>query len=149
MKKSLVTVVLAMSIALLAQTNPPQPAGAPQGGAPAAGAQPGAAQSGQKTIKDPAEFNAYMTATTLTDPNQKAASLEAFAQQYPSSVVKEDALEGAMAEYQKAGNAPKASQTANTLVQTNPSNVAALAVLVYGKRQAANQATTPATQGQN
>ena len=145
MKNSLVAVVLAMSIALLAQTNPPQPAGAPQGGTPAVGAQ----QGGQKTIKDPAEFNAYMTATTMTDPNQKAAALEAFAQQYPSSVVKEDALEGAMAEYQKAGNAPKASQTANTLVQTNPSNVAALAVLVYGKRQAANQATTPATQGQN
>ena len=89
-----------------------------------------------------------MTATTTTDPNQKGAALEAFAQQYPNSVVREDALEGAMAEYQKAGNAAKSAQVANTLAQANPNNMAALAVLVYGKRQAAGQATNPAAQQQ-
>jgi hypothetical protein len=143
MKKFLLTVVLGASAVLVAQSTPAQ---AQTSGTDAqANAQ---AQGGQKTIKDPAEFNAYMTATTLTDPAQKAASLESFAQQYPSSVVKEDALEGAMAEYKKAGSAAKASQVANTLIQTNPSNVAALAVLVYGKRQAANQTQNPAQQQQ-
>src|SRR5712671_799657 len=144
MKKFLLTVVLGASAVMAAQSTPAQPAQT-TGTDAQANAQ---AQGGQKTIKDPAEFNAYMTATTLTDPTQKAAALESFAQQYPSSVVKEDALEGAMAEYQKAGNAAKASQVASTLVQTNPNNVAALAVLVYGKRQAANQSQNPAQQQQ-
>jgi hypothetical protein len=144
MKKFLLTVVLGASAALVAQSTPAPPAQT-SGTDAQANAQ---AQGGQKTIKDPAEFNAYMTATTLTDPAQKASALESFAQQYPSSVVKEDALEGAMAEYQKAGNAAKASQVATTLTQTNPNNVAALAVLVYGKRQAANQSQNPAQQQQ-
>ena len=141
MKKFLVTMVFGVSTVLVGQTTPSQPAGSTQGSSQGSGAS--SAQGGQKTIKDPAEFNAYMTATTTTDPNQKGAALEAFALQYPSSVVKEDALEGAMAEYQKAGNAAKSAQVANTLAQANPNNMAALAVLVYGKRQAANQNQNP------
>lgn len=152
MNKFLVTVAFGVvSTALVGQSTPGQPAGSSgtQGssqtstqGSSQTSAQ-SSSQSSQKTIKDPAEFNAYMTATTTTDPNQKGAALEAFAQQYPGSVVREDALEGAMAEYQKAGNAAKSAQVANTLAQANPSNVAALAVLVYGKRQAANQNQNP------
>ena len=63
-----------------------------------------AAPAGQKTIKDQTEYNAYITATGLTDPGQKAAALEGFVQQYPNSVVKEDALAAAMGAYQQAGN---------------------------------------------
>lgn len=136
MKKFLLIAVLASTSAALAQTSAQQPSG--QSGA----AQSGTAQAGApqpKTIKDPSEYNAYMTATTQTDPNQKAAALEAFVQQYPNSVVKEDALEEAMAAYQAGNNAAKASEVADRLLQANPNNLAALTVEVYSKRMAANQ----------
>src|SRR5882757_3547289 len=124
MKKFLVAVVLAFATTAFAQTDATQQ---PQG----------AAQ--QKTIKDPTEYNAYITATGLTDPNQKAAALEAFVQQYPNSVVKEDALAAAMAAYQQAGNLAKSAEVAGRILQANPNNVPALAVSVYTKRaQAVN-----------
>src|SRR5260221_6782875 len=102
MKKFLATVVLATSAAAFAHTGADQPSASDQ-------AQNSTAQSGaqQKTIKDAAEYNAYISATGQTDPGAKAAALEAFVQQYPNSVVKEDALEGAMAAYQQAGNMGK------------------------------------------
>src|SRR5258706_6173441 len=92
----------------------------------------------QKVIKDPTEYNAYITATQLTDPTQKAAALEGFVQTYPNSVVKEDSLEAAMAAYQQSGNAAKASALANQILQVNTNNVSALVVLANAKRQAAN-----------
>jgi hypothetical protein len=55
----------------------------------------------QKTIKDPAEYNAYIAALNINDPKQKAAAMEAFVSQYPNSVVKIDAMEQAMAAYQR------------------------------------------------
>jgi tetratricopeptide (TPR) repeat protein len=123
MKKFLVAAVLAFATAAFAQTDNAQQPSAPQ----------------QKTIKDPAEYNAYITATGLTDPNQKAAALEAFVQQYPNSVVKEDALAAAMAAYQQAGNLNKSAEVAGRVLQANPNNVPALAVSVYTKRaQAVN-----------
>ena len=54
------------------------------------------AQPQQKTIKDPAEYNAYMSAISATDPNAKAQALEAFLQQYPNTIVKEETLEQLM-----------------------------------------------------
>src|SRR4051812_47566154 len=125
MKKFLVAVVLATATAAFAQTDATQQQGATQG-APQ-----------QKTIKDPAEYNSYITATGLTDPAQKAAALEAFVQQYPNSVVKEDALAAAMAAYQQAGNLAKSADVAARILQTNPNNVPAIAVSVFTKRQQA------------
>ncbi len=61
----------------------------------------------QKVIKDPAEYNAYITALNTTDPAAKAAAMEAFVTQYPNSIVKIDALEQAMAAYQQANNQQK------------------------------------------
>src|SRR5438445_688627 len=87
----------------------------------------------QKVIKDPTEYNAYITATQLTDPNQKAAALETFVTTYPNSVVKEDALATEMAAYQQAGNAAKSAEVAQRVLQANPNNVPALVVTVYGK----------------
>src|SRR5882757_3371537 len=129
MKKFLVAVVLAFATTAFAQTDATQQ---PQG----------AAQ--QKTIKDPAEYNAYITAIGLTDPNQKAAALEGFVQQYPNSVVKEDALAAAMAAYQQAGNLPKSADVAARVLQSNPNNVPAIAVSVYTKRQQAVNTNNPA-----
>src|SRR5689334_24793972 len=65
------------------------------------------AQSQTKTIANAEEYNAYMSATQQQDPSAKAAALEAFVQQYPNSVVKEEALVAAMAAYQQAGDLQK------------------------------------------
>lgn len=116
MKKFLIAAVLISLTTAFAQTSN-APAAAPQ----------------QKVIKDPAEYNAYITATQLTDPNQKAAALESFVTTYPNSVVKEDALATEMAAYQQAGNAAKSADAAAKVLQINPNNVPALVVIVYGK----------------
>lgn len=110
------------------------------------GAQPGQTAAGQstnaqpqqKTIKDPAEYNAYMSAISSTDPNAKAQALEAFLQQYPNTVVKEETLEQLMAAYQAAGNAAKMTDAGNRLLQVNPNNVRALALLTFSARAAGN-----------
>ncbi len=93
----------------------------------------------QKQIKDPAEYNAYVNAIQQTNPAQKAAAVEAFLQTYPNSVMKEDALEQLMAAYQGAGDAQKTIDTANRVLQANPNNVRALALLAYNSRAAASQ----------
>lgn len=119
MKKFLIAAVL-ISATAFAQTTPP---------------------AQQKTIKDPAEYNAYISATGLTDPTQKAAALDSFVQQYPNSVVKEDALAAEMAAYQQAGNSAKSMEAAAKVLQANPNNVPALVVTVYGKLAAARAAS--------
>jgi len=102
-----------------------------------------AAQSGtsEKVIKDPTEYNAYVTALNLTDPAAKGAAFENFVQKYPNSVVKEDALEQAMAGYQQAGNSDAVGRMASALLQINGSNVRALAVHVALSRAQAVPAT--------
>ena len=92
------------------------------------------AQSQTKTIANAEEYNAYMSATQQQDPSAKAAALEAFVQQYPNSVVKEEALVAAMAAYQQAGDLQKSASTAAQLLQVDPNNVPALAVQTYVKR---------------
>src|SRR5262245_59728288 len=130
MRKVLVTFVLALSGAAFAQGNTSQPS-----------SQPAADQqaSGQKVIKDPAEYNAYITALNTQDPAAKAAAMEAFVKQYPQSVVLTDALEQAMAAYQQAGNAAKVEETAKRLLQLTPNNVRALAIVVALDRAKATQ----------
>ncbi len=98
-----------------------------------------AVAQGQKVIKDPAEYNAYMAALNMTDPAQKAIAMEAFVQQYPSSIVKIDALEQALAAFQQAGNQPKVEQTAGRLLEVEPANVRALAILTFLTRAKAAQ----------
>jgi hypothetical protein len=89
MRKMIITMVMA-ALAAVAQT------------------QPGQAQAAsQRVIQDPDEYNAYIAALNLEDPAQKAAALESFIQQYPSTVVKSDALEQLLAAYNATGNQPK------------------------------------------
>lgn len=129
MKKSLVMLVLMFATAGFAQTTEP------------AAGQSGAAAPAQqkKEIKNPAEYNAYMGALQQTDPAAKASALEAFLQTYPSSVMKEDALELLMRTYQQENNLPKTEDAANRLLQANPNNVTALALLSYARRMQALQ----------
>ncbi|HZD93128.1 MAG TPA: hypothetical protein VE133_02680, partial [Candidatus Sulfotelmatobacter sp.] len=133
MKRVLVTFVLALTTAALAQgTSPSQQPPAQQ---PAASDQQGSnTPASQKVIKDPAEYNAYITALNTTDPAAKGAAMEAFVAQYPSSIVKIDALEQAMGAYQQAGNQQKVQQLANTLLQLEPNNVRALAIVAFLER---------------
>ena len=140
MKNSILAIVLAttgiVSGQAAAQSQPaatPQPAQAGQAGAP------GQPPQQKKEIKDPAEYNAYVSAIQQQDPNAKISGLEAFLTQYPNSVMKEDALEALLAEYQKTGNAAKMSDTANRLLQANPNNVRALALLAFYHRSLAQQ----------
>src|ERR1051326_2431861 len=143
MKRVLVTLVLALTTAAWGQGSTPSqqpPAGQPAT-QPPAGQQPAAAgesqsntPTNQKTIKDPAEYNAYITALNTTDPAAKGAAIEAFVAQYPNSIVKIDALEQAMGAYQQASNQQKVQQLANTILQVEPNNVRALAIVVFLER---------------
>ena len=130
MKKFLMTLVLAVATASFAVAN----------------VQDAAQPTQQKTIKDPNEYNAYISATSQTDPSQKAAALESFVQQYPNSIVKEEAMIGAMSAYQQAGNGAKLADAANKALQAYPNNVLALAVGVSGRRQQLNSGTLPPQQ---
>ena len=124
MKTSLIAVVLAL--ACMAAAQQPAPSSAPAQGASAQG----------PVIKDPAEYNAYVGAIQQKDPNAKISGLEAFVTQYPNSIVKKDALEALMGAYQATNNAAKMGETADRLLQTDPNNMRALALMAYSSRLA-------------
>jgi len=130
MKTTVLAILLAWAIAAGAQatTQPQTQPGAP--GAPASG-QPDQAP----TIKDPAEYNAYVNAVQQQDPNGKVSALEAFLKQYPSSVMTGSALEQLMGTYQQSGNQAKVVETAKRLLTADPNNLRALALLTYLSRQ--------------
>ena len=92
----------------------------------------------QKTIKDQAEYNDYITALNMTNSAGKAAAMEAFASKYPASVVRVEALEQAMAAYQDAKNTQKVEQVASHLLEIDPGNIRALAVATAFARSEAN-----------
>src|SRR5579864_7833898 len=141
MKKILLTVVLGITVGALAESSRPaqvQPTTPPAGQTPtqAQPAAPPAAspQAAAPVIKDPAEYNAYVAAVQATDPNAKISGLEAFLNQYPNSVMKNQALEILMQTYQQAGNPKKTMDTASKLVAADSCNVRALALLAYFDR---------------
>ena len=112
----------------------------------------------QTTIKiqDPAEFNAYQMAITQTDPKAKAAALESFLEHYPQSVVKNAVLDMLIDTYQGLGDADKTLGAASRLLQVDPSNMKALFISVFIKKnqclktsdaQTCNDAGALATKG--
>jgi len=119
------------------QAQPAQPATAQQP------AQQPQAQQQKKEIKDPAEYNAYVGAVQQADAAAKISGLEAFLSQYPNSVMKEDALELLMGAYQQTNNAAKMNEAAQRLLQANPNNLRALALMAYSKRAAAEANQNP------
>ena len=129
MKKSLVNLALAFAIAAVAlsATLPACAQSAPSG------------QQTGPTIKDSAEYNAYVTATNQADPKAQAEAYEAFLRQYPNSVVKVSALEQLIAAYQKINDIPKLQDAAGRLLQADPVNLKALALLTYSNRMCAAQ----------
>jgi tetratricopeptide (TPR) repeat protein len=119
------------------QTQQPQP------GTSQPQTQQPAAQQQKKEIKDPAEYNAYVGAVQQSDAAAKISGLEAFLSQYPNSVMKEDALELLMGAYQQTNNAAKMNEAAQRLLQANPNNLRALALMAYTKRAAAEANQNP------
>ena len=140
MKKILLTVVLGIAVGAMGQTTSQpaqgQPSTPPAGQTPTQPAPQGQAAAPQAApvIKDPAEYNAYVAAVQATDPNAKISGLEAFLNQYPNSVMKNQALEILMQTYQQAGNPKKTMDTATKLVSIDTCNVRALALLAYFDR---------------
>lgn len=120
MKKLLVAFVLTLFIAASAE---PLPQAAPA----------------QKVIKDPAEHNAYVGAVSQQDPQARISGIEGFLAQYPGTVMKEEALVALMGAYQQAGNAAKMLDSAQRVLQVNPSNLGALTGVVLLKKGAAEQ----------
>ena len=98
----------------------------------------------EKVIKDQAEYNAYMTALNDTNPAEKAALMEAFAQKYPASVVNVDALEQGMAAYQQTGNLAKVKELSASILNLEPGNIRALAIQTALTRNDATQGNTEA-----
>jgi hypothetical protein len=135
MKKILLTVVLGVAVSAVGQTAQPapgQPATPPAQGQAAAAPAP---QSAAPVIKDPAEYNAYVSAVDpAKDANAKISGLEAFLTQYPNSVMKNQALEILMGTYQQANNPKKTMDTATKLVTADTCNVRALTLLSYFDR---------------
>jgi tetratricopeptide (TPR) repeat protein len=148
MKRVLVTLVLALTTAAWGQGSSPsqQPPATqpPAGQQPAATGQQANIPTSQKVIKDPAEYNAYITALNTTDPAAKGAAMEAFVAQYPQSIVKIDALEQAMGAYQQANNQQKVEQIARQILTIEPNNVRALAIVVFIERAQIKDAATGA-----
>ena len=101
--------------------------------------------SSQRVIKDPAEYNAYITALNTQDPAAKAAAMEAFVAQYPESVVKIDALEQAMAGYQQAQNTTKVLEMAKRLLALDPNHIRAMAVATVIDRNLGTNGNTAAS----
>ena len=104
--------------------------------APTAGQQ----QSGtgnRKVIGNRAEYDAYEAAVNIQDAAARAASLEAFAEQYPHSVALTDVLQQEMAAWQTAGEMQKLQQTARQLVAADAGNVRALGIVVELDRNSA------------
>lgn len=99
--------------------------------------------SGHKVIQNPAEYNALVTAMNTKDDAARAASLEAFAQQYPHSVAYTDALEEEMSAWQSAGDMQKLQQTARQLLAADSGNVRALAIVVALDRNSAARGDKP------
>jgi len=129
MKKIVLAMLWVAAVTAVAQTaaTPAQPA-------PQQATAPSPAAPQKKEIKDPAEYNAYVGAVQQTDAAAKVSGLEAFLTQYPNSVMKEDALELLMGAYQQTGNQAKTLETAQKVLQANPCNIRALALLAYTKR---------------
>jgi hypothetical protein len=91
----------------------------------------------------PAEYNAYNSAITQTDPKAKAAALEAYLTAYPQSAVKAATLEQLMLAY-SAFDPAKTLDAADRLLQVDPNNLRALTFETYFRLTGADAVTDPA-----
>src|SRR5260370_7577108 len=90
----------------------------------------------------PAEYNAYNSEITQTDPKAKAAALEAYLTAYPQSAVKAATLEQLMLAY-SAFDAAKTLDAADRLLQGDPNNLRGLTFETYFRLTGADSITDP------
>jgi tetratricopeptide (TPR) repeat protein len=101
--------------------------------------------SGTIQIQDPAEFNAYQTAITQTDPTAKASALEDFLTKYPNSVAKKTVLDQLIVAYEQLNQPDKVISASTRLLQLDPNNFKAIFASVYFKRAACQANIDPST----
>lgn len=92
--------------------------GATQSGAQA----PASGASHLPQAKTKEEYDAYNTASALTDPAKLEAAADAFAQKYPDSELRELLYSRAMSVYQHANNAEKVIEMGRKAIAINPTN---------------------------
>ncbi|HEV2137070.1 MAG TPA: hypothetical protein VGR47_22820 [Terracidiphilus sp.] len=97
------------------------------------------AAGGSQVSLPPAEFNAYQTAVSETNPQQKAAALESFLQTYPQSQVKKEVLDQLMDTYRGLNDLDKELSACNRLLQIDPSDMKAILYSVMIKQQQCGQ----------
>ena len=95
--------------------------------------------SERSSFANPAEYDAYKAALATRDPTRRATAMEVFVAWYPNSILRNEALEHAMAAWSAAKDAVKADFVAGKLLQLDPDNVHALANRVYAARLRAVQ----------
>ena len=100
---------------------------------------PTEAQQNARPPRNPAEGAEYSSARKVADPVRRAEALEAFAKHYPSSDLKVDALEWAVAAYQQAGNPTKVFDLAKRILEIEPQSVRAMAAYVAQARAMGDQ----------
>jgi hypothetical protein len=100
---------------------------------------PATDEPAKKAIKDHAEYEAYATAVKITDPAQRAAALEQFAQLFPRSIAVGQALTEALAAWQEAGNRDQVADAARRLIVAEPANIRAMAIVIALDRAKAAQ----------
>jgi hypothetical protein len=111
-------------------------------------ATPMVAQAAAGTQLSQDEYTAYNAVITATDPAAKAAAADAFLAKYPQSTVKATVLEQELAAYAQANNAAKALETADKLLQVDPSNIRALALETSLLKSQGDAATDAAAKSQ-
>src|SRR5580693_2796016 len=97
------------------------------------------AAQNRSSFSNPAEYDAYMAALNTRDAEKRATAMEVFIAWYPTSVLRTDAYEQAMAAWHAANQPAKAEIIAGKLLQADPDNVRALANRIYGVRARAIQ----------
>ncbi|MBL6651892.1 MAG: hypothetical protein ISP49_09890, partial [Reyranella sp.] len=98
-----------------------------------------ASAQSRSSFANPAEYDNYHAALNNRDPAKRATAMEVFVAWYPNSVLRNEALEHAMAAWTAAKEPAKADFVAGKLLQLDPDNLHALANRVYAGRTRAVQ----------
>jgi tetratricopeptide (TPR) repeat protein len=93
----------------------------------------------RSSFANPAEYDNYQAALNTREPAKRATAMEVFAAWYPNSILRNEALEHAMAAWAAAGEPAKADFIAGKLLQLDADNLHALASRVYAGRAKAVQ----------
>ncbi len=104
-----------------------------------------ASNQGTISISNPAEFNAYQTAVTQSNPSAKAAALESFLKVYPDSVAKKAVLDDLIDTYQSLNEPDQALSAATRLLQLAPDNMKAIYISVSIEKDQCNQSINLST----